>query len=134
MKFISEGAAGAVVAPPARYMSNARKRRLWMAAEGLCEDCKQPVPMFGKGVVYDHRIDLWTSRDDSDANLRPICKACDQIKTPRDQKQIAKTKRLIRQADPETRKRSKRPIQNRGFQKGVKIKLRGRGFPKRQTV
>lgn len=100
---------------PARYMSNARKRRLWMAAEGLCEDCKQPVPMFGKGVVYDHRIDLWTSGDDSDQNVRPICRACDRIKTPRDKKQIAKTKRLIRQADPATRKRSKRPIPSRAF-------------------
>lgn len=99
-------------------MTPARKRRIWEAADGLCEVCGEPVDPSGPNVRFDHRIDLWTSHDDSDENLRPIHrKVCDEAKTSADLKKISKTKRLIAKREGTTK--PKRPIANRGFDKTV---------------
>jgi hypothetical protein len=118
-----------VEAPKRRPMTKARKVRIWTARNGLCGECGEPVPMLGKGVRYDHRGVLWITLDDSDDAIWPIHAACDARKTPGDISTVAKIKRLIRDADPETRKRAKRaipagrPLQGRGFDKS-----RSKGF------
>lgn len=96
-------------------MTPARKRRIHKMRDGLCGDCGQPVPVLGKGVVYDHRGVLWITGDDSDEAIWPLHKACDQVKTPRDLRTVAKIKRLIRKADRETRKASS--LRGRPFSK-----------------
>jgi hypothetical protein len=67
---------------------------------------------------------------DADHNLRPIHshpKPCHKIKTARDRKVIAKSNRIRRASDPETRRQSKNPIRSRkaawpkrAFEKRVK--------------
>lgn len=85
--------------PKRRTMTPARKLRIHTLAEGRCgcdrPECGgAPVPISGPGVRYDHRIPFWIRPDLDDwPNLRPILKACDDIKTPRDLSTIAKTKR-----------------------------------------
>ena len=99
-------------APKRGSMHKARKIRIHAARGGLCGECGLPVDVSGPEVVYDHRRPLWLSLDDSDDNLWPVHKACDQIKTPLDQTTIAKVKRLIKKALP--REKPSR-LQSRGF-------------------
>lgn len=99
-----------------RSMHMARKRRIHEAHSGLCEICKQPVPLFGPDVRYDHRLPLWMSHSDDDANIRPIHKICDAPKTAQDATDRAKVKRIgmkHRGEKPPT----KRPIRARSFDK-----------------
>lgn len=99
-------------------MTPARKRRIWEAAKGLCEVCGDPVEASGPTVRFDHRVPLWTSGDDSDANIRPIHRQrCDEKKCADDMGDIAKIKRLI--AKREGTAKPKRPIPNRGFNKTI---------------
>lgn len=108
-----------------RAMTPARKRRIHEARDGVCYHCNLPVPVAGPDVRYDHRIGYWLRDADDDSDLWPVHLACDKKKTAADQGKIAKVKRLIRDADPETRKRSKRPLTSRGFDKGLRKKMDG---------
>lgn len=116
-----------------RAMTRARKQRIWKAHDGRCEGCGVEVPMLGKHVHYDHRIAIWYGAgDDDDAAVRPLCDACDAAKLKVDLAQIAKTKRLIRSANPETRKAA-RMRSGSSFPKGrptnwPKTKLPSRPF------
>lgn len=85
-----------------RPMTRARRTRIWLRDKGLCGNCGEPVPR--RGTTIDHRIPLWLGGADDDGNLRFMCRACDQPKTSEDKGVIAHVKRLIRKADPETRK------------------------------
>lgn len=90
-----------------RAMTRARKRRIHEREGGLCYHCRLPVDMFGPGVRYDHRIGVWLTQRDEDADVFPAHTACDAPKTAADQGIIAKVKRIIRKADPATRKPSR---------------------------
>ena len=83
-----------------RAMTLARKRRIHARESGICWICREPVPVSGADVRYDHRIALWLTQDDSDAGIYPIHKTCDAGKTPLDLKRIAKTKRQQKMNDP----------------------------------
>lgn len=97
-------------------MTKARKQRVHDFHGGRCGECGGAVPLTGSGVVYDHRIPVWTGgADDDGPNMRPVCKPCDQIKTPVDQGDIAKTKRLIARLDGT--RRARKPIPSRPFGK-----------------
>jgi hypothetical protein len=101
-------------------MTDARKRRIHEKRKGICRICKEPVPMFGPNVRYDHIIPHWLKGDDSDANIWPIHRdPCDLAKTAKDQGRIAKTKRQKAKHD--------------GTFPPAKQKLRGRGFDRRWT-
>lgn len=121
-----------------RAMTPARKRRIWMREGSLCwhPNCRQPVPMTGPDVRYDHLGVLWITGDDSDEAIKPAHTSCDAPKTAADQGKVAKIKRLIRGNDPEARaarQAKKRPIPNRGFQKPkTKPKWASRPFPNRR--
>lgn len=63
---------------------------------------------------------------DADDNLKPIHrKGCHTAKTALDRKLIAKSNRIRRQADPETRRTTRHPIRSR------KAAWPKRAFPKR---
>lgn len=91
----------------------------------LCHWCLETI-LEGQAWQIEHVIprELLPGKDaDEPENLRPIhAKPCHAAKTALDRKLIAKSNRIIRQASPETRKRSKRPwpskpIQGRGWEK-----------------
>ena len=96
-----------------KSMSEARKRRIWAAAGGVCYHCGEPVPMLGPDVRYDHVIQIWITRRDDDADVSPAHTACDAPKTANDAKIRAKIKRLIAREDG-TRK-PRKAIPSRGF-------------------
>jgi 5-methylcytosine-specific restriction protein A len=112
-----------VEATPRKAMTKARRLRIYLACQGRCF-CGAKVPM--ENTVIDHRVALWMGGADEDANCRFICRPCDKTKTSGDLHVIAKVKRIIRKADPETRK-VKRPIPSRPFQKSNR-KIQSRGF------
>jgi hypothetical protein len=64
--------------------------------EGRCADCGTRLIL--GFFVFDHRPALALRAEDADANepehLAAICWSCDQAKTPRDLKEIARAKRL----------------------------------------
>jgi 5-methylcytosine-specific restriction endonuclease McrA len=57
--------------------------------------------------VYDHLIALELGGKDDASNVRPLCLRCHAIKTPLDQKLIAKAKRL---AGETGKARKRRPL------------------------
>lgn len=100
-------------------MHAARKRRIHDREGGVCWICKQPVPMAGPEVRYDHRGVLWITGDDADAAIYPIHrKGCDETKTPKDLKRVAKTKRQIKMRLDVPIEESRHKIKGRGFQPG----------------
>ena len=114
----------AVEATPRRSMTLARKRRIHARCGGRC-GCGVELPVTGKGVTYDHWNPIWFGTPDEDAEVEIKCDACNKPKTAKDQRDIAHTKRLIRKADPETRKAP--TMRSRRFEK-PKFK---RAWPKR---
>lgn len=107
---------------PRGHVSQALKRRVWEAADGLCMWCDGEVPVAGPEVDYDHRIPLALGGADDETNLAPIHRRpCHKEKTVLDVRMIAKAKRQRRLIAE--RRKSKRPIQGRGFRKDV-----SRGF------
>ena len=61
-------------------------------AAGHCEDCSAPL-MPGR-YVYDHVITDWMGGEATLENCRVRCRSCDAPKTAKDQKTIAKVKRI----------------------------------------
>ena len=106
-----------------RHMTPARRLRIWEAAKGLCGVCGEPVALVDADI--DHRIGVWLSRDDTDANLRPLHReTCHRPKTKLDVAIIAKVKRIL--AREEGTRRPRKQIQSRGF---AKVKT---AWPKRK--
>jgi 5-methylcytosine-specific restriction endonuclease McrA len=72
------------------------RAQIMLRQNGRCFDCGTRL-MLGR-MIFDHRPPLALREQRDDANdperLAAICRACDQQKTPRDLKKIAKTKRL----------------------------------------
>lgn len=113
-----------VPATPRAAMTKARRLRLWLAHEGRCGGCRAKVPL--EGTVMDHFITVYMSGPEDDANLRPLCPACDKPKTANDQAVIAKVKRLRKSCglDPTSAKPS-RKIQSRAFDNSRTRKFSG---------
>lgn len=76
-----------------RSMTPARKRRIHERENGLCGRCKEPVPMFGPEVEYDHYSQIAISCDDTDENVFPLHVDCHKAKTASDAKARAKVER-----------------------------------------
>jgi 5-methylcytosine-specific restriction endonuclease McrA len=110
---------------PRGHVSQALKRRVWEAADGLCMWCGEEVPPAGPEVDYDHRIPLALNGADDETNLGPIHKRpCHKLKTAQDIGQIAKAKRQRKLIEERTA--SKRPVKGRGFRKDVTRGFDGR--------
>ena len=59
---------------------------------GNCENCTAKLNV-GK-FRYDHVIPDWMGGPNTLDNCQVICMACDRIKTPKDQRDIAKSRRV----------------------------------------
>lgn len=118
----------AVTATDRKSMHKQRRLRIYVACDGRCV-CGVKVPL--DGTVVDHEKQIWLGSDDAedDSNCRFLCADCDKEKTRLDAGVRAKVKRIIRQNDPETRKRSNlkgRPFQTK-LTKTFNGKVRPRG-------
>ena len=81
---------------PRRAIPRLLRAQILLRQEGRCFDCGTRM-MLGK-IVFDHRPPLALRNEGEDANdldrLVAICLVCDRQKTPRDIREIARTKRL----------------------------------------
>jgi hypothetical protein len=79
-----------------RWIPGRLRAKILLRQEGRCADCGTRLIL--GFFVFDHRPPLALREQDADANdperLAAICWTCDQLKTSRDLKEIARTKRL----------------------------------------
>ena len=75
-----------------REFSTAIKLAIFERAAGHCEKCTAPLSP-GK-FRYDHRIPDWMGGEPTLANGWLLCTACDATKTPKDQRDIGKSRRI----------------------------------------
>ena len=125
----------------------------WVRSGGRCEavivyrdgsSARCDAKLFPGRFRYDHIDPDWFSKDNSLDNCQVICLECDGRKTPRDQKNVAKSKRirrkeqrhaarmfpkttaLIEAAIEEFAEPRRRKIPSRPFPKGRKFPTRRR--------
>ena len=79
-----------------RWLPKRLRAQIMLRQMGRCADCETRM-ILGK-IVFGHRPALAMRAPGDDANdpdrMVAICKTCDQRKTPRDVKEIARAKRL----------------------------------------
>lgn len=105
-----------------RSMSPARRRRIWEAHHGRCEECG--IALTVSEAELDHIIPLWMSDDDSDANFQILCKPHHADKTAKDARDRHHVKRIIARQDGTRRERreinsASFPNKNRKFDGSV---------------
>lgn len=74
-----------------RKRSDTARRAIWERFNRTCQMCFQPTDE--RGYDLDHHIPLEIGGDDSDDNLRPLCRPCHRLKTKGDATDIAKARR-----------------------------------------
>ena len=79
-----------------RSLPKVLRAKIMLRQGGRCFDCGTRMRL--GFLVFDHRPPLALRADTENANdpdrLVAICRTCDQQKTPRDMREIARTKRL----------------------------------------
>ena len=105
------------------YVIPARKRRIWLAHGGRCEECKTPVPALGAGVTYDHRTQLAFDGEEADENVRPLCDECCPVKDAADATARGKVRRLQKKAVGAERKPSR--LRSAGFRTDIRRRMDG---------
>ena len=79
-----------------RSIPNLLRAKIMLRQGGRCFDCGTRMRL--GFFVFDHRPPLALRAEDENANdpdrLVAICRTCDRQKTPRDMREIARTKRL----------------------------------------
>src|SRR3954454_22985865 len=82
-----------------RFLPRRLRAEIMIRQAGRCGDCGTRLIL--GFFVFDHRPSLALRAEDADANdperLAAICWSCDRDKTPRDLKEIARTRRLARE-------------------------------------
>lgn len=100
--------------PERRSVPRRVRAEIMLRQEGRCADCGTRLIL--GFFVFDHRPPLALREPDDDVNdpdrLAAICWTCDQQKTPKDLKEIAKTKRLA-EAHQEFRGRQRDKVPGR---------------------
>jgi 5-methylcytosine-specific restriction protein A len=94
-----------------RRRSNTVRRAIWLRFNKTCQMCFRPTDE--RGFDLDHHIPLEIGGDDSDDNLRPLCRPCHRMKTKGDVTDIAKAKR--REDDHTGVSQPAGTLQSRGF-------------------
>ena len=102
-----------------RRRFTADQRRAFLILHGCrCYWCGEPI--FADEFDIEHVIarELLQGKDaDADENLKPIHRRpCHKEKTANDRRLIAKSNRIRRQANPETRRHTRNPIRSRKAQ------------------
>ena len=95
-----------------RSLPRRLKAEIILRQDGRCADCGTRLIM--GFFIFDHRPPLALRAEEADANdperLAAICWTCDQQKTPRDLKEIARNNRIARKhQDFLERQREKQP-------------------------
>lgn len=102
-----------------REFPQAVKDAAWKRCGGLCEGVLENgsrcglIVVRGTGTRFDHIIPDWMGGDNTLENCQVLGLCCDKPKTARDQKNIAKAKRIIKKR--EGRMRPKKQIKSKGF-------------------
>ena len=103
-----------------RTLPQRLKAEIMLRQHGCCADCGTRLIL--GFFVFDHRPPLGLRDKHEDANdperLAAICWTCDELKTPRDLKEIAKAKRLAES--------------HQEHQERLKAKVPGRRLPSRK--
>lgn len=113
-------------APKRKAISKAQRQAVYDRDGGICYLCSQPIAE-GEPFDVDHELARELGGADDISNYRPAHKPCHRLKTKGDVKLIAKSNRIRRNANPETRRQTKHPIRSR------KAQWPKRSFPKRQA-
>lgn len=74
-----------------RPRSTTARLAIWQKYNKTCQMCFQPTDE--RGYDLDHHIPLEIGGDDTDDNLRPLCRPCHRLKTKGDHTDIARAKR-----------------------------------------
>jgi hypothetical protein len=100
-----------------RSLPNLLRAKIMLRQDGRCFDCGTRMRL--GFFVFDHRPPLALRAETENANdperLVAICQACDRQKTPRDMRDIARTKRLA--------------LDHQGFVDRMRDKVPGRPVP-----
>lgn len=113
--------------PPRKHISKKTRALVFEKDAGVCYLCGQKVEA-GVKWELEHEIALQLGGKDEMENYRVAHVDCHREKSKGDIKLIAKGRRIRRNLDPETRKKSKKPIVSRGFDKTRKKKIQSRPF------
>ena len=99
-------------APKRKAISKAVRRQVYERDGGICYLCALPIPD-GARFDVDHEIARELGGADDISNYRPAHPECHRLKSKRDVALIAKSNRIRRNADPETRRTTRHPIRSR---------------------
>ena len=113
-----------VVIGPRRPRTPKQREAILAAQAGVCGRCGLPLAL--KGMELDHRLPIWISGDDSDANMVALHRRCHVEKTVFDKGDIAKAKRRQSMLVGAERKPSRLKSRNE-WPKGRKMQSRGFG-------
>lgn len=113
-----------VPATSRKAMTPKRRLEALLANNGRCSRCGGKIS--GNDFEVDHRVELFIAGKEEVGNLETLHRKCHADKTKKRAPVLAKVRRLIRDDDPETRRKSPRPL------KGGKP-LQSRGFDKSKT-
>jgi hypothetical protein len=122
-----------------RYLPTKLKAEIMLRQDGRCADCGTRLIL--GFFVFDHRPPLALRDKAEEANdperLAAICWSCNDLKTPKDLKEIAKSKRiaekhqafLARQAEKQPGRRLPTPAQERSLERSLWLTPPGKPPP-----
>ncbi len=113
-------------APKRKAISKATRRQVYEREGGICYLCRLPIAD-GERFDVDHEIAREMGGADDISNYRPAHPECHREKSKRDVAAIAKSNRIRRNLNPETRRTTRHPIRSR------KTAWPKRSFQKRQS-
>jgi 5-methylcytosine-specific restriction endonuclease McrA len=113
---------------PRKAMTPKRRAEAFLACAGRCNACGEKIT--GPYEV-DHRVSLFFGGSEDLSNLECLHPACHRAKTIGEAPRNAKVRRIIKSADPDTRKPSR--MKSRPFGKSAR-KIPSRPFAKRVTA
>jgi len=106
-----------------RYLRPSEKQELWEQQGCQCASCFQPLTL-GE-VEWDHVRPLALGGTNEE-NWQGLCRDCHKAKTAQDVGRIRKADRQRNKMETgRGRKRKGKPMQSRGFPKGLRKKLNG---------
>lgn len=113
-------------APKRPAISKEKRTRIFLAHGGICWICRLKIMPY-EPFDIDHQVSRELGGSDDDDNLAPAHKTpCHRDKSKQDVAMIAKSNRIRRNLDPETRRKTRHPIP-----KPKNFKWASRPFPKR---
>lgn len=113
---------------PRRKLTANDKAAILARYQHRCGICREAFAD-GAEIDFDHEIPLEIGGKDDASNMQPVHRACHKVKTARDAKLIAKSRRIrAKMAGTVTRKKA--VIRSRGFRKDIRRTLAGKTVPR----